>query len=466
MDKIYAAVDLKSYYASWECVARGLDPLKARLVVADESQTDGTICLAVTPALKAMGISGRARLYEVKQRLREIKWETGQDIDFIIARPQMSQYLRTSADIYSIYLRYISPDDIHQYSIDEVFIDVTSYLALYHTDARAFVRKMIQEIYRETGITATGGLGTNLYLAKVAMDLLAKKMAPDKYGVRMAALTEDSYRKQLWTHKPLTDFWHVGHGYARKLENDRMFCMRDICEVSLFDEEWFYRAFGYYGELLVDHAWGIEPCTMQDIKAYTPTTHSLSAGQVLPAPYPFEKARIIVREMAEQLSFDLVANGTFASGLVLDIGYDKEMVENGSYHGEVRTDYYGRKVPKHAHGTTRFGIHTSSLSRIVSAVLELFDRIVDKGLTVRRACVVAIDVIPESQKIEQFELFTDHEAEEREKRIQQAMLKIRKKYGKNAILTGLNFINSSRGYPDLYRSGRNRLPYIILGQFV
>lgn len=444
MDRIYAAVDLKSYYASWECVARGLDPLKARLVVADESRTDGTICLAVTPALKALGIPGRARLYEVKQRLREIKWKTGEDIDFIIAKPQMSQYLRTSADIYSIYLRYISPDDIHQYSIDEVFIDVAPYLSLYRTDASTFVRKMIQDIYLETGITATGGLGTNLYLAKVAMDILAKKMPADKDGVRMAALTEESYRNRLWTHKPLTDFWYVGPGYARKLEHEFMFCMRDICEVSLFDEEWFYRAFGRNGELLVDHAWGIEPCTMQDIKAYTPASHNLSVGQVLPVPYSFEKARVIIREMAEQLSFDLLANNTFASGLVMDIGYDRETVENGTYHGEVRTDYYGRKVPKHAHGTTRFGVHTSSISRMVGAALELFEKIADKSLTIRRASVVAMDVIPESQRVDQFDMFTDHEAEKREMRIQQAMLKIRQKYGKNAILTGLNFVDGAR----------------------
>ena len=483
-EKVYIAIDLKSFYASQECVSRGLDPLTTNLVVADGSRTEKTICLAVSPSLKNYGISGRARLFEVVQKVREVnairrerapgrkltgssfhdpevKSNPSLALDYIVAPPRMGAYMACSTRIYNVYLKYIAPEDIHVYSIDEVFIDATPYLRTYGMSARELARKMIQDVLDTTGITATAGIGTNLYLAKVAMDIVAKHVEPDKQGVRIASLDEMSYRRQLWDHKPLTDFWRVGRGYARKLEKYGLYTMGDVARCSLggtgefHNEALLYKLFGVNAELLIDHAWGWEPCTIEDIKSYKPESSSVGSGQVLHCAYTAEKAKLIVREMTDLLVLDLVDKGLVTDQMVLTVGYDIENLTDpkrrNAYRGEVTTDPYGRKIPKHAHGTANLGRRTSSTRLITDAVMELYDRIVDGNLLVRRVNLVANRVLPEEAvqqelAFDQLDLFSDvaekkaEEAQlEREKRRQQAVLSIRKKYGKNAILKGMNY---------------------------
>ena len=481
-NRTYIAIDLKSFYASVECIERGLDPLGANLVVADASRTEKTICLAVSPSLKAHGISGRARLFEVVQRVKEVNAErlrkapghkfTGSSyyaaelkespelsLDYVIAPPQMAHYMECSTKIYQVYLNYVAPEDIHVYSVDEVFIDATSYLKTYRLTAREFAMKMIMDVLNRTGITATAGIGTNLFLCKIAMDIEAKHLQADKNGVRIAELDEMSYRKSLWAHRPLTDFWRVGSGYAKKLEANGMFTMGDVARRSVTDEGTLYKLFGINAELLIDHAWGWEPCTIAEIKAYKPSTNSISSGQVLHCPYSFEKAKLITREMVDMLALNLVDKGLVTDQIVLTIGFDIENLRDPSmrrqYHGAVTTDHYGREVPKHAYGTGNLGRHTSSTKRIMEAASELFDSIVDKNLLIRRINVTANHVIdeaavPKEPEAEQLDLFTDYaetearrKAEaaelERERTMQLAMLTIKKRYGKNAILKGMNF---------------------------
>ncbi len=486
-NKTYFAIDLKSFYASVECMERGLDPLTTNLVVADASRTEKTICLAVSPSLKAYGIPGRPRLFEVVQKVREInaarlrkasepafsgssfcdmelKSSPGISVDYIIAPPRMAYYIEYSTRIYNIYLKYIAPEDIHVYSIDEVFIDATDYLNTYNLSARELSTKIILDIVKTTGITASAGIGTNLYLCKVAMDIQAKRIPVDENGVQIAELEEMSYRHLLWSHRPLTDFWRVGRGYARRLEEQGLFTMGDIARCSLgkptdyYNEDLLYKLFGINAELLIDHAWGWEPCTIADIKAYKPGTNSIGSGQVLQSAYTFGKAKLIVREMTDVLVLDLVDKRLVTDQLVLTVGYDIENLKNSkikkSYNGAVTTDHYGRSVPKSAHGTANIGRQTSSAKLIIDSVTELFDRIVDKNLLVRRVTIAANHVVDESSvqkagSFEQLSLFTDYadvqakrEEEEagfeREKKIQKAMLEIKKKYGKNAVLKGMN----------------------------
>ncbi|MBQ3504983.1 MAG: DNA methylase [Oscillospiraceae bacterium] len=477
----YIAIDLKSFYASVECIQRELDPMTTNLVVADMSRTEKTICLAVSPSLKKYGISGRARLFEaiaqVKQAnaARQYKapnrtftgssWDAAEldthpelSIDYIVAPPRMALYMETSTAIYNIYLKYVAPEDIHVYSIDEVFIDATAYLKTYGLTAEAFARKLILEVLKSTGITATAGIGTNLFLCKVAMDIVAKHIPADENGVRIASLDEMSYRLKLWEHRPLTDFWRVGHGYSRKLEAHGLFTMGDIARCSMQNEDLLYKLFGVNAELLIDHAWGWEPCTIADIKAFRPSTNSISSGQVLHCPYTAEKAKLVLREMADLLVLDLVEKHLVTDQIVVTVGYDIENLTDElrrkAYKGEIVTDHYGRKIPKHAHGTANLGKFTSSTKRILKAVDTLYDSIVDSNLLVRRlnitACRIADEAhAPTSELAEQLDLFSDYEAQgrqfaqkeedaEREKRRQQALLTIRKKYGKNAILKGMN----------------------------
>lgn len=483
----YAAIDLKSFYASVECMERGLDPMTTNLVVADESRTEKTICLAVSPALKSYGIPGRPRLFEVVQKVKEanairkqkapgrvftgtsynaaeLNGNPSLSIGYIAAPPQMALYMECSTRIYQVYLKYIAPEDIHVYSIDEVFLDLTSYLGASGISAHDFVRRMIRDVYETTGITATAGIGTNLYLCKVAMDIVAKHIPADKDGVRIVKLDEVSYRKQLWSHTPLTDFWRVGKGYAKKLEEHGLFTMGDIARCSIgkpnefYSEDLLYKLFGVNAELLIDHAWGWEPCTIEDIKAYKPSASSVGSGQVLHCPYTFEKARLIVMEMTDLLVLDLVSKNLITDQVVLTVGYDIENLSDpercNKYFGPVTIDHYGRKVPKHAHGTENLDKKTSSTRLIMNAVMELYDRIVNPELLVRRVTLTAnrveedIDTV-EEPVYEQMDLFTDYAAEEkkreaekaaleREKRMQQAVLSIKQKYGKNAILKGMN----------------------------
>ena len=485
----YICIDLKSFYASVECVERGLDPLNTNLVVADTGRTEKTICLAVTPALKKYGIPGRARLFEVvetvrnvnAQRLRKAPFHefTGSScqaselaqnpalkLDFIAAKPQMAHYMEISTKIYQIYLRYIAPEDIHVYSIDEVFMDVTGYLKTYHCTPHELAMKMIQAVLRETGITATAGIGTNLYLAKIAMDIVAKKMPADANGVRIAELDEMTFREKLWDHKPLTDFWRVGRGYAKKLEEHGLYTMGDVARCSIgkpneyYNEGLLYKLFGVNAELLIDHAWGWEPCRMADIKAYRPETNSISSGQVLQCPYPYDKARLVVREMAEAVALELLEKRIVTDQLTLTVGYDIENTASGSYRGETVLDPYGRKIPKHAHGTATLGQKTASARRIVDAVLGIYDEKADPKLTVRRLTVTANrlmreeDILCEPEQPVQFSLFDDPAArerqlrqeeakQERERRIQEALLGIKKKYGKNAILSGGSYLDGA-----------------------
>ena len=496
----YIAIDLKSFYASVECVERGLDPLTTNLVVADQSRTEKTICLAVSPSLKAYGIPGRARLFEVVQKVKEVnalrqaaapnrqltgasssapelKANSSLAVDYIVAPPQMAHYMKCSTEIYQVYLKYIAPEDIHVYSIDEVFMGVTNYLDTYGLTPRKLAMKMILDVLRTTGITATAGIGTNLYLCKIAMDIGAKHTQPDKNGVRIAELDEMSYRRNLWTHRPLTDFWRVGRGYAKKLEAHGLYTMGDVARCSVgrpndyYNEELLYKLFGVNAELLVDHAWGWEPCTIADIKAYKPESSSVGSGQVLQNPYPHDKAKLVVREMADLLSLDLVEKGLVTDQLTLTVGYDidnlKDTKISNNYHGEVTVDRYGRAVPKHAHGTENLEVYTSSTKRIVAAVMELFERIANKDLLVRRIYLTANHVLeegsaPDKREMEQLDLFTDYialqkrqteerAALEREKRMQKTMLEIKRRFGKNAILKGMNL---EEGATTISRNGQ------------
>ena len=454
---VYAAVDLKSFYASVECVERGLDPLTALLVVADETRTDKTICLAVSPALKAYGLPGRCRLFEVRQRAEEIRRKTGRAPEYLVAPPRMQLYMAYSARIYEkVYLHYVAPEDIFAYSVDEVMIDLTRYLDLYQTTAHELVRRIIRSVLQETGITATAGIGTNLYLAKVAMDIVAKHVPGDSDGVRIAELDERSYRRKLWGHRPITSFWRIGPGIAKRLEKHGCLTMGDVARLSLQGGELLYREFGVDAELLIDHAWGIEPCTMADIKAYKPSVHSLSVGQVLSSPYPFARARLIVSEMAEGLAMELFEKRLKTDSVTLMVGYDRESVDNGSWKGPTETDRYGRKAPKTAHGTqaiTDVGgvpVFSCSVNQIIRTALELFDRIAERSLTIRRMYLVLnntlLEDVPQANQPRQLDLFTDAQALEqehaelqRERRMQDALLDIKRKYGKNAILRGVSY---------------------------
>ena len=441
--KKYIAIDLKSFYASVECFERGLDPLTTNLVVADESRTDKTICLAVSPSLKAYGIPGRARLFEVKKVLGDYEKRTGKHVDFIIAPPRMAKYISFSTDIYNIYLNYVSSEDVHVYSIDEVFIDCTSYLSVYKQTAHELAITMIRDVLSQTGITATAGIGTNMYLAKIAMDIVAKHMEADKDGVRIAELDEMSFRRLLWGHKPLTDFWRIGKGTARRLANMNIYTMGDLARESLYNEEYLYRIFGIDAEILIDHAWGIEPTLMKDIKSYKPKGTSLSSSQVLSEPYSTEKARIIVSEMTDLVVLDMVKKGFVSDSFTLTICYDRENVDNGSFTGDIQLDYYGRLVPAPSHGTANFGDHIDSSKRIITAVLELYDRIVMPGVSVRRIYINANNLKKESETFRQLDMFTDIKEEEQEKNLQKALLEIQGKYGKNAVLKGTNFLDGA-----------------------
>ena len=485
--RTYIAIDLKSFYASVECMERGLDPLTTNLVVADASRTEKTICLAVSPSLKAYGISGRARLFEVVERVKEVNAERrrkagglseksfnanelaadpSREVDYLIAPPRMAKYIQISTQVYNVYLKYIAPEDIHVYSIDEVMMDVTNYLQTYRMTARELAKVMISDVLHTTGITATAGIGSNLYLCKVAMDIMAKHVQPDKDGVRIAELDEMSYREQLWAHRPLTDFWRVGRGYAKKLEAVGIYTMGDVARCSIgkpneyYNEELLYRMFGINAELLIDHAWGWEPCRMQDIKAYRPETNSICSGQVLQCPYSFEKARLVVREMAEAVALDLLEKKLVTEQLTLTVGYDIENTVGGSYHGETVTDRYGRKIPKHTHGTANLPRKTSSARSIMDAVLGVYDTKVNPKLSIRRLTITANRLVGEDtaqQEPEapvQFNLFDNVEVQERrlqeeeaklkrERKIQEAMLGIKKKFGKNAILNGGSYLEGA-----------------------
>ena len=485
-ERTYICCDLKSFYASVECVERGLDPMTTNLVVADKRRTEKTICLAVSPSLKAYGISGRARLFEVVQRVAEVnakrKWDapghqlTGASwhdpevqenpslaLDYIVAPPRMAHYIDWSTKIYRVYLKYIAPEDIFPYSIDEVFMDVTNYLDTYKMTARELTQTILLDILNTTGITAAAGMGSNLYLAKIAMDIVSKHIRADRHGVRIAKLTEESYRRLLWAHRPLTDFWRVGKGYAGKLEANGLYTMGDIARCSIgkptdyHNEELLYKLFGVNAEILIDHAWGWEPCTIADVKAYKPENKSIVSGQVLQCPYDFDKARLVVREMADALALDLVDKGLVTNQLVLTVGYDRENLDDPSrrqsYRGPVTTDRYGRKIPKHAVGTENFP-YTSSASDLLKAVSALYDRIVDENLLIRRLSISANKLLDEAEapnghEAEQMDLFTDYSVREqqeqageaahaRERKLQEAMLGIKKRYGKNAILKGMN----------------------------
>ena len=494
MEKIYACIDLKSFYASVECRERGLDPLTTNLVVADESRTEKTVCLAISPTMKQYGLSGRARLYEVVQKVREenykrkklnnyknftskssndidLKKDKTLELDYIIAPPRMAYYMKYSTDIYNVYLKYIAPEDIYVYSIDEVFCDITNYLNYNNMTPRELVTKMIHDVYKTTGITATGGIGTNMYLAKVAMDIVAKHVEPDEYGVRMAELDEMSYRKTLWNHTPLTSFWRVGAGYSKKLESNGLFTMGDIARCSIENEDLLYKLFGVNAELLIDHAWGWEPCTIKDIKAYKPERNSISSGQVLHTPYTYKKAKLIVKEMADLLALDLVAKHLVTNQLVLTIGYDIDNLINPSikekYTGEITTDHYGRSIPKHSHGTINIDHRTSSSKVIMEEMIKLYDRIVNKDLLIRRINVVANDVVNEKvanekPRYEQFNLFTDYDKQDEkiknqnkdeieERKLQNVLLGIKNKYGKNSILKGMNL---EEGGTTIERNGQ------------
>ena len=479
-EKIYAAIDLKSFYASVECVERGLDPLNTNLVVADASRCTTTICLAVSPSLKSFGVPGRPRLFEVIQKVKEqnlirqkrnygrvLQGSSHQfdqlqknpylAIDYITATPRMAHYLKYSAKIYEIYLRYIAPEDIHVYSIDEVFMDISGYLKNSGMNAHDFIRNIIADVLKETGITATAGIGTNLYLCKVAMDIVAKHQEPDQDGVRIAQLDEMSYRKLLWDHQPITDFWRVGGGYARRLAQHDMYTMGDVARCSIDNQALLYKLFGVNAELLMDHAWGKETCTMADIKAYQPSNHSTSIGQVLHCAYDYDKAKLIVKEMSDQLSLNLVSQQLVCNGVALSIGYDIDNLKDDQgffYKGEVVIDHYGRKIPKHAHGSRGLGCYSSASTLIRAAMCDIFDSVVDPVLTIRRINVTACNVIPQSQAknietTEQLNLFVDYEKVDQQKAalekqmqkeqsVQETLLQIKQKYGKNAILKGMN----------------------------
>ncbi len=487
-DRTYIAIDLKSFYASVECREMGRDPLTTNLVVADESRTEKTICLAVSPSLKSFGIPGRPRLFEVVQRVSEVnrnrKWNTpgknftgksddytklmsnpSLEVDYIVTPPRMALYMEYSTRVYDVYLKYIAPEDIHIYSVDEVFMDVTNYLETYKMSARELAMVIIRDVLKTTGITATAGIGSNMYLCKIAMDIVAKHIKADEDGVRIAELDEMTYRRDLWNHRPITDFWRVGNGYRKKLESVGIYTMGDVARCSVRNEDLLYKLFGVNAELLIDHAWGWEPCTIKEIKAYKPTTNSLSSGQVLQCAYDFDKARIVTREMAEAVALDLLDKGLVTDQIVLTIGYDIENLTDAelrkNYKGEITVDRYGRRIPKHAHGTENLGRRTSSAMLIGNAVSVLYDRIVDPNLLIRRITLVANNIVMESsaisvKKYEQLDLFTDYETQaeareaeeaalEKEKRRQKAILAIKKKFGKNAILKGLSYEEGATG---------------------
>ena len=483
--KYYIAIDLKSFYASVECIERGLDPMSTNLVVADESRTEKTICLAVTPSLKAHGISGRARLFEALETVRESNerrrleapnrrlsgssWNANEleknkslAIDFIKAPPRMALYMDYSTRVYKVYLKHVSPDDIHVYSVDEVFIDATAYLKSYGITAYEFAKRIIKDVLATTGITATAGIGSNLYLCKVALDIMAKKVPADSDGVRIAELDEASYKRELWEHRPITDFWRVGRGYARTLEANGMYTMGDVARCSLgdtrayYNEELLYRLFGVNAELLIDHACGVEPGTISDIKAYKPSSNSISSGQVLHCPYTADKARLVVREMVDLMSLELVEKRLVTDQIVLTVGYDIDNLKGSAaedYHGEITTDHYGRRVPKHAHGTENLSRYTSSTKELMSAVSRLYDRIINKKLLVRRMTVAVCHVVSEDSAEakgvgEQLDIFSVLEDDrikkekddmKRERQLQTALIDIKKKHGKNSILKGMNF---------------------------
>ena len=488
MNKIYVSIDLKSFYASVECRERNLDPNTTNLVVADESRTSKTICLAVSPSLKKYGIPGRVRLYEVIQKVNQINFERRRkiggnkfigksydetelrkdpklELDYIIAEPRMSFYMKYSTKIYNIYLKYFSEEDIYVYSVDEIFCDITNYLKMYKTNARELVTKVIQDVYETTGITATAGIGTNLYLCKVAMDIVAKHVKPDKNGVRIAGLDEMTYRKYLWTHTPITDFWRVGKGYQKRLEKNGIYTMGDVAKTSIKNEELLYKLFGVNAELLIDHSWGYEPCTIKDIKEYKPESNSLSSGQVLHCPYNAEKTKLIVKEMTELLALELVEKKLVTDQLVLTIGYDVENLKNNEikklYKGEITEDRYGRKVPKHAHGTINLEEKTASTKKLMEAVEKLYDKIINEKLLTRRINLTANKVVKEEERQAQFEqmdLFTNYNEikqkeikDEKEKNLQYVMIDIKKKYGKNAILKGMNLVE---GGTTIERNGQ------------
>jgi len=486
MSRIYACIDLKSFYASVECMDRKLNPLTTNLVVADSERTEKTICLAVSPSLKKYGLSGRARLFEVVQKINEanylrkknnyykeffsssyndleLKNNNRLKIDYIVATPRMGEYIKYSTKIYNVYLKYLSKDDIFVYSIDEVFCDITDYLKTNNLTPREFITKIIHDVYKTTGITATAGIGSNLYLAKIAMDIVAKHTDADKYGVRIAELDEMSYRKQLWNHTPLTDFWRVGKGISKKLEENNLFTMGDIARCSIDNEDLLYKLFGVNAELLIDHAWGYEPCTMKDIKSYKPTTNSLSSGQVLHEPYNYNDTKLIIKEMIDLLSLDLVEKNLVTNQIVLTINYDIECLTNINiskyYDGEIVKDFYGRKVPKPAHGTINLKYKTSSSKVLTESVLNLYDRIINKKLLTRKINIALTNITDEKEskkekRIEQYSLFTDYKKineqiekerieEQEENKIQQTIIDIKKKYGKNSILKGINFLDKS-----------------------
>lgn len=481
MNRIYACIDLKSFYASVECVERNLDPLTTNLVVADSDRTVKTICLAVSPSLKSYKIPGRARLFEVIQKVREVNHERKKhadnyrfsgksysdielkknknlEVDFIIAPPRMSYYMKYSTNIYNVYLKYLAPEDIYVYSIDEIFCDITNYLNYNKMTPREFITKIIKDVYKTTGITATAGLGTNMYLAKVAMDIVAKHRKPNEFGVRISSLDEKSYRKLLWNYRPLTSFWRVGAGYAKKLEDNKLFTMGDIARCSINNEELLYNLFGVNAELLIDHAWGWEPCTIKDVKSYKPDSRSISSGQVLHCAYNYKKSRLIIKEMADLLSLDLVSKNLVTDQLILTIGYDIDNLINdeikSKYKGEITTDRYGRSTPKHSHGTINLDHKTSSSKIIIENMLVLFDRIANKDLLIKRINMVVANVIDASlagtkPKYEQIDLFTDYASleekrnrenvsEKEENKLQHVLIDIKNKYGKNAILKGMN----------------------------
>lgn len=486
MEKVYASIDLKSFYASVECKERNLNPLTTNLVVADSTRTEKTICLAVSPSLKQYGIGGRARLFEVIQRLREVNKERkyknniksfigksyddeelksnpNLEISYIIAPPRMAYYMKYSTDIYNVYLKYIAPEDIYVYSIDEIFCDITKYLKLYKLTKEELITKMIVDVYKTTGITATGGIGTNMYLCKVAMDILAKHANPNKEGVRIATLDEMSYRKYLWSHKPLTDFWRVGKGYAKRLEENNIHTMGDIARCSLYNEELLYKLFGVNAELLIDHSWGYEPTTIKDIKSYKPQAKSLCSGQVLLCSYDYEKTKVVIKEMAEAISLDLVSKKYITDQLVLHIDYDIECLTNPEYskyyNGEIVTDRYGRSVPKPAHGTLRLKRKTSSTKLITEGFLKLYDVIINKKMLIKKINMYVANLsseleIKETHEIKQFDLFTDYEeierkekaekeALEKEHKVQETLINLRSRFGKNAILKGINIKSES-----------------------
>ena len=476
MEKVYCCIDLKSFYASVECVERGLNPLKTNLVVADKSRTEKTICLAVSPALKQYGIGGRARLFEVLSKVKEInkirrkdngykkftgksvnddilKKDKTKELDLIIAPPRMAHYIDYSANIYNIYLKYIAKEDIFVYSIDEVFMDLTNYLKYYKLSPKELITKIIKDVYDTTGITATGGIGTNLFLAKVAMDVVAKHTEANKFGVRIAELNEMSYRKMIWNHLPITDIWRVGKGISKRLEEYGMYTMGDVARCSINNEDLLYKLFGVNAELLIDHAWGYEPCTIESIKNYKPLAKSISSGQVLQCPYDYNKTKLIVREMADLLALDLVSKKLVTEQLVLTIGYDIDNITE-DYNGEITIDHYGRAIPKSAHGTINLDYKTSSSKIIIEAMIKLYERIINPKLLVRRVNMCATKLASEEDekckvRYRQLDLFSNleekdnkldynREALKEENNLQNVMLKIKEKYGKNAILKGMD----------------------------